>query len=189
MKITNKTKVFLLFIFCLLLISSYYICVHYKQVNNFAVFNFNDQKYKESSNAFKQLVKIKKDNFFVKYNYAASLYKLNDLDDSLELYNKLLNYKNIDNINKAELYFNIGNIFFLKDEYSLAIENYKASLLLNPNDYETKYNIEYIYSLTKKMEDPKTLLEEREENIEKQKEILNKREENLKQQVSKIQQE
>ena len=104
------------------------------------------------------------------------------------LYNRLLDYKDVNNTDKAGIYYNIGNIYFLKDEYNLAIENYKAALLLNPEDEEIKYNIEYLYRITKKMEDPISLLEEREQNVENQKEILNKREENLNKQISKIQQ-
>ena len=142
MKIGNKTKAVLLFVFCFLLISSYYFFIHSKQMNNSAVFDFNDERYKESSEIFRKLANEKKGNFTFTYNYASSLYKLNDLDESLVLYNRLLDYKDVNNTDKAGIYYNIRNIYFLKDEYNLAIENYKAALLLNPEDEEIKYNIE-----------------------------------------------
>ncbi|GGB83683.1 BatE protein [Flavobacterium suaedae] len=48
----------------------------------------------------------------------------------------------------AELYFNLGNAYYKMDEVAPAIYNYEKSLLLKPNDKDTKINLGYAQKMT-----------------------------------------
>ena len=41
----------------------------------------------------------------------------------------------------SKAYHNLGNSFFVLEQYDKAIEAYKQSLRLNPSDNETRYNL------------------------------------------------
>jgi tetratricopeptide (TPR) repeat protein len=46
---------------------------------------------------------------------------------------------------KSEIYYNIGNIYFIYDDYDKALEYYKHSLFLNPKDTDAIYNTELYF--------------------------------------------
>jgi hypothetical protein len=60
--------------------------------------------------------------------------------------------------NRAEAYYNLGNAQFVQQKLQDALQSYRRSLVLNPNDMEAKYN----YALTKK------LLEQNQQNDQNQ---------------------
>ena len=60
--------------------------------------------------------------------------------------------------NRAEAYYNLGNAQFVQQKLQDALQSYRRSLVLNPDDMEAKYN----YALTKK------LLEQNQQNDQNQ---------------------
>lgn len=48
-----------------------------------------------------------------------------------------------DNVTKANAYHNLGNTYSQKSDFKKGIEAYKNALRLNPNDMETKANLQY----------------------------------------------
>jgi len=164
----KKNVFFLLIVSMVLLFSLYYCMVYFKQKNNKAIEFFNSEDYISSSRLLKALIDKKKNDMLLNYNYAATKYKLFNYDDVIDIYNGMLNSKNIDDILKSELYYNLGNIYFLKNDNDMAIENYKTSLILNPDDFEAKYNIECIVNLNLMLNYPEEIMDQIEENIKEQ---------------------
>ena len=180
----KKLNFFVLIIFLFILIGFYYYSVNFRQQNNSAIAMYSSGYYKKTSEMLKVLVDNKKDNIVLKFNYAASMYKNFDYDKAIEIYNNLLiNSKILDDITKSEIYYNLGNAFFLKDEYEIALDNYKTALILNPNDDETRYNIEYIVDLIRIVNNPDELMYFSEKTFKEQAVFIKEKEKTLNEKI------
>ena len=114
----KKKTILLFFVLSLILISFYYYAIRFRQQNNSAVISFYDENYKETAEILKKLVENKKNNPILNYNYAASQYKLKNYDETINIYNTLLtDNKNVNNLLKSEIYYNLGNVYFLKNDF------------------------------------------------------------------------
>ena len=80
----------------------------------------------------------------LKNNTALALYNLKKYEQALKEFSKINVKKS--GLNSAGTYYNLGNSFFRMNKLKKALESYKKSLLLNPNDLNAKKN----YELTKK---------------------------------------
>ena len=182
----KKNIAFLLVVSIVLLFSLYYFMIYFKQKNNNALDYFKSEDYISSSRLLKSLIDKKKNDILLNYNYAATKYKLFNYDDAIDIYNAMLNNTNIDDLLKSEIYFNLGNIYFLKNNNDMAIENYKTALILNPDDFEAKYNIEFIINLNQMLTYPEEIMEQIEENIKEQDELVEKEKEKINNDIEKI---
>ncbi len=63
-------------------------------------------------------------------------------DEAEHYYNILLNNKNIPKIEKAKIYFNLGNDAFITTDIKQAIQYYRKGLLLDPQNKRLKHNLE-----------------------------------------------
>lgn len=71
---------------------------------------------------------------------AQSAYKAREFEKAEKIYQQSSDSKK-SNIQKADNYHNIGNSRMKKKDYQGAIDAYKESLRLNPNDDNTRYNL------------------------------------------------
>lgn len=103
---------------------------------------YNEQKFEESYKKYQEAVARRKgiNAEAAEYNAANSKYKLNDFQEAENNYRKIISSTK-DKLLKAKAYHNLGNVFYRKNDYKNAIEAYKQSLLINPNDEETRYNL------------------------------------------------
>ena len=94
------------------------------------------------------------------YNRANAYYQKmvnmpNDAEMTYEtlnaLYEKIAADTLLADAQRAEVYRNLGESLFSQQEYEAALNTFRESLRLNPNDKETKYN----YVLTKRIVDQK----------------------------------
>lgn len=94
------------------------------------------------------------------YNRANAYYQKmvnmpNDAEMTYEtlnaLYEKIAADTLLTDAQRAEVYRNLGESLFSQQEYEAALNTFRESLRLNPNDKETKYN----YVLTKRIVDQK----------------------------------
>ena len=70
-------------------------------------------------------------------------------ETSNALYEKIAADTLLTDVQRAEVYRNLGESLFAQQEYEAALNTFRESLRLNPNDKETKYN----YVLTKRIVD------------------------------------
>lgn len=68
---------------------------------------------------------------------AGELYASGKYADAADVYNKILS----EGMESAGLYYNLGNCYYKLGENTRAILNYERSLLLNPGDNMTRYNL------------------------------------------------
>jgi tetratricopeptide (TPR) repeat protein len=148
---------------------------------------YEQENYKEAEDYFKQAVE--KDNQYYKANLnaghslfrqAINLLKSGDTLGVKKLEESQIFYKNSSSLTendnqKAESFFNEGNSQLLSEDLEKAIESYKKSLRLQPENYNTKHNLALAQSLKKKQE------KKEEEKEEENKEEKNEKKEQEKQ--------
>ena len=72
-------------------------------------------------------------------------------EDALQIYDGVAN-RSPDNDMRAGAFYNKGNTHIIKNEYDKAIEAYKQSLRLNPNDVDAKKNLAFAKKMQKEQE-------------------------------------
>lgn len=94
------------------------------------------------------LVASEEGNIFVRAN---SLYEEGQYEKASILYESLIR----DGIKDADVFYNLANAYYRQNIIGKAILNYERALMVNPNDEETKENLEFTRSLiTDKIEKP-----------------------------------
>lgn len=68
---------------------------------------------------------------------AETFYREGKYQEAAGVYHKIL----AEGLESAKLYYNLGNCYYKLGENSKAILNYERSLLLNPGDADTRYNL------------------------------------------------
>lgn len=74
-----------------------------------------------------------------------SAYSQARYDDAIKIYETVIKNEGP----TGELYYNLGNAFFRNNMIGKAILNYERALRFNPNDKDTKANLEYALTKTK----------------------------------------
>lgn len=139
---------------------------------------FAKERYEHSSNAYREALMHDSTSFEARYDLANALIRMAMADTTayanpegsaakmssgnLQQAEALLQAAAADSLqtaeNRAEAYYNLGNAQFVQQKLQDALQSYRRSLVLNPDDMEAKYN----YALTKK------LLEQNQQNDQNQ---------------------
>ncbi len=74
----------------------------------------------------------------ITFDSANEAYGKGDFGKAIKLYESIASK---DNLESAELYYNLGNAYYKLNNISLAILNYERAKKLNPNDDDVNYNL------------------------------------------------
>ena len=88
------------------------------------------------------------------FNLGDAIYQEKNYKGASPLFEKLAKNSK-DNAVKANSLYNLGNTMLSQKNYEGSIKTYIKSLLLNPNDYNAKYNLEYARKMLKKQKQNK----------------------------------
>jgi tetratricopeptide (TPR) repeat protein len=80
----------------------------------------------------------------IAYNMGVRAYRANNLKKAGDHFYEVIRNGQTSS-QKKQAYYNLGNIFVQFDLPLKAAEMYKESLRLDPNDWESKYNLERLY--------------------------------------------
>jgi Ca-activated chloride channel family protein len=75
----------------------------------------------------------------------ARAYRANNLKKASDHFSEVIRYGQ-DVLQKKQAFYNLGNILVQLDLPRQAAEMYKESLRLDPEDWESKYNLERLYA-------------------------------------------
>ncbi len=75
---------------------------------------------------------------------ANTAYANYDYNEALRMYQEILSR----NLHSAELYFNMGNVYYKRDEIGQALLYYHKALRLDPSDSDVRHNIEFAQNKT-----------------------------------------
>jgi len=110
---------------------------------------YQQKKYKDAEADYRKAVTMKQ-NTEGNFNLGDALFKQKQFDKAQEQFTKLGESKN--KAIAAGAYHNLGNTFMENKKLEESIDAYKKSLLNNPKDEETRYNLAYAQDKLKKQQ-------------------------------------
>lgn len=126
---------------------------------------FKNRNYRRSLNNYNSALDYDSLNYEALYNRANAYYQATankaegddtyDYKTSNAYYEQIIADTLLTDKRRAELYRNLGESLFAQEEYEAALNSFRESLRLNPDDKEVKYN----YVLTKRIVDQKRAAE------------------------------
>lgn len=186
----------------LLVIILVFSCVSSFSQNKIELLNkgneyYQNEEYENAEYYYKQA--LEKDNTYFKGNLntghslfkqAVSLIQNQDttatvkLDEAEQFYNNSVNLSKNKN-EKAESYYNTGNVQLLSGKIEESIESYKNSLRLVPDNIQTKHNLALAQSIKNKQDQKQDPQEQEQEQEEKKEEEKQEQQSENKEELSK----
>jgi len=102
---------------------------------------YRRDKYEDAFKAYQEAQVLEPDNPDIRFNIGSALYKLNKFSEAMPEWQLSLVSKN--KKTKAAGTYNMGNASFKSGQLEPAINFYKLSLGINPNDMPAKQNLEF----------------------------------------------
>lgn len=160
---------------------------------------YEHKKYTEAEIQYRKALEVNPHSKEGAYNLGNALFKQNKANEALEQYQHALSVQN-DPIKKSQIFHNAGNVFMANKDYEKAVDAYKNSLIINPKDNETRYNLAMAQALLKKQQqqqkqnkdkkkDQKDDQKDQQKQQQKQDDQEKKQNQNKKQEQQKEQQE
>jgi len=112
---------------------------------------YKQQKYNEAEATYRKALQKQKKNVAGNFNLGDALYKEKKFDQAGKQFTQLAAGSK-DRSVKAEAYHNLGNSLLQSKKLEESIEAYKKSLLNNPKDDQTRYNLAYAQEMLKKQQ-------------------------------------
>jgi Ca-activated chloride channel homolog len=112
---------------------------------------YNQGQYKDAEVDYRKALEINKESDKGKFNLGTAVYQEKNFNEATKIFEDLSG-KQLDKSTKAKIYHNYGNSLLESKQYEQSIAAYKNSLLNNPADKDTKYNLEYARSMLKKQQ-------------------------------------
>lgn len=104
---------------------------------------YNKGDYKNAEILYRKAIEAKGGNFnSALFNLGDAFYKQKNYDDAAKIYQNIID-SDAPAAMKASSYHNLGNCYLQQKKYQESIDSYKRSMKLQPNDKDTKYNLEY----------------------------------------------
>ncbi len=109
---------------------------------------YKEKRFVDAEVKYKKALKQNPHYETAGYNLGNAVYEQNRFKEALPQY-ELVAKSTKDLETKAKSFHNIGNVSMKEKQYDKAIDAYKKSLLLNPIDEETRYNLALAQKLKK----------------------------------------
>lgn len=108
---------------------------------------FGRERYERSVDSYTRALEAAPGCFEAGYNLSNALFRSERYDKAEQTLKGFVTDSTRTAAERAEAYYNLGNTQFMQQKLQEALESYRNSLRLNPEDMEAKYN----YAYTKKM--------------------------------------
>ncbi len=125
------------------LLSSGFLFDNSRSLNEKANTEYKNKKYQTALDLYQKAKVNHPDDPMINYNLGTALYKTNDYRQAEADLLKTIE-KTTDNALKAQAYYNLGNTQYRTGNFEKAIESYQKALDLNPQDVDSKYNLEFL---------------------------------------------
>ena len=114
---------------------------------------YNRGDYTTAVERYAQALLNAPDCYEATYDLGNALYKSEWFDKAEEMMARAAADTLRTDADRAEAFYNLGNAQFQQQKYKEALESYRCSLLLNPDDMEAKYNFAYTKKLLEQQQD------------------------------------
>ncbi len=115
--------------------------------------DFEKGRFAESVERYKQAQEYVPESYEVRYNLGSALFKADSAEQAVKILQPLSQDTLLSDKQRSELFYNLGNIAFEGQDLQAALENYKQSLRLNPEDTQAKFNYAYTKKLLEQQQD------------------------------------
>lgn len=113
---------------------------------------YQQQKYTEAEASYRRSVEKKNQTTEGNFNLGDALYKQKKFADAGKQFNKIAESSGNNKALMAQAYHNLGNTLLSDKKLEESIAAYKKSLINNPKDDETRYNLAYAQEMLKKQQ-------------------------------------
>lgn len=103
---------------------------------------FEESDYQKAEVEYRRALEKNEDSFKGEFNLGGALYQQENFDEAAKTFSRITELAD-ETGDKAGAFYNLGNSLMNKQEYEAAIEAYKNALRHNPDDFNSKYNLEY----------------------------------------------
>ncbi len=114
--------------------------------------DFEEKKYQSAVQKYREVQVKNPDSPPVEYNLATSLYKIDQYQESAAHLKTAVEKSANDPELQAKAAYNYGNALYRVGDYDGAVESYKKALELNPEDKDSKYNLEFLLNKKSKFD-------------------------------------
>ena len=108
---------------------------------------FGRERYERSVDSYTRALEAAPGCFEAGYNLSNALFRSERYDKAEQTLKNFVTDSTRTAKERADAYYNLGNTQFMQQKLQEALESYRNSLRLNPEDMEAKYN----YAYTKKL--------------------------------------
>lgn len=112
---------------------------------------YEQKKFKEAEADYRKAVEKKNQDLVGNFNLGDALYKQKRFDNAAKNFTDIASTATNSSV-KARAYHNLGNSMLETKKYDESIDAYKKSLLNNPKDDATRYNLAYAQEMLKKQQ-------------------------------------
>lgn len=112
---------------------------------------YEQKKFKEAEANYRKAVAKKNQDLIGNFNLGDALYKQKRFDNAAKNFTDIASTATNSSV-KARAYHNLGNSMLETKKYDESIDAYKKSLLNNPKDDATRYNLAYAQEMLKKQQ-------------------------------------
>ncbi len=137
---------------------------------------FHEGKFEEALEYYREAQVEKPDAPELRFNAGDAYFKKNAFQDALREFGHALKSKDPSLLARA--YYNLGNVHVRQQKLQQAVEAYKRSLALRPEDLDAKVNLEWVLERMQEQERNQDRSREQQENGQDQEEKENSKENN-----------
>ncbi len=134
-------------------------------------------KYKEAEMNYRKALDADKNSTHGLFNLGDAVYQQGNFEESSKIFGNLAG-SNLPTTDKANVFHNLGNSLLEAKEYEKSILAYQNSLLNNPSDKDTKYNLEYAKLMMKKQQQQQKKQQQKKDQQKQDKKDQKKNEQN-----------
>lgn len=142
---------------------------------------YDQGKFKDAEMSYRKALEANKESLKGQFNLGDALYRQKSFDESSRIFSAMADSR-LDKTTKAKILHNLGNSLLEARQYDKSIYAYKQSLLNNPDDKDTKYNLEYAKAMLKKQEEQQKQQNKNQQDQQKKDQQQNKDQQNKDQQ-------
>jgi len=107
--------------------------------------------FKEAEKDYRKALELNNASARGQFNLGTAVYRNNNFEEAAKIYGSLSEKKS-DRSTQSKVYHNLGNSFLQAKDYEKSIAAYKNSLMNDPKNLDTKYNLEYAKMMLKKQQ-------------------------------------
>lgn len=128
---------------------------------------FRSENFQDAELRYRQALESNPQNTAALYNLAATLYKQGRYDEAANILDGLSKMELPDN-RRADVYHNLGNAQVGSQKIKEAVDAFKNSLRIRPNDNNTRHNLAYALRLLQQQEQQQNQNQQQEDKKDEQ---------------------